>query len=109
MRDSQRIKCFVNFFIIKLYKFFGGDVGMKVIKLMLQDTEIARVVDGKFKNTMTPVGICPPDFYTWYNDCFYSIKNARTFEERFEAVKEQRYFCYSKPTLKLIAEEVSNE
>jgi len=78
---------------------------MKVIRLMLQDTEIARVEDGEFKNTMTPVGICPPDFYQWYNDSFYGIKNARTFEERFEAVKNNQYFCYTKPHLKLIAEE----
>lgn len=79
---------------------------MKVIKLMIKDEEIARVEDGVFSNTITPVGICPPKFSQWYEDCFYGIKGTRTFEERFEAVKAGNYFCYSKPQLKLEAEEI---
>lgn len=81
---------------------------MKVIKLLIKDEEIARVVDGKFSTTIKPVGVCPPNFNRWYEDCFYGIKNARTFEERFEAVKAGNYFCYSKPQLKLVAEEIQN-
>ena len=79
---------------------------MKVIKLMIKDEEIARVEDGKFFTTIKPVGVCPPNFNQWYEACFYGIKNARTFEERFEAVKAGNYFCYSKPQLKLVAEEI---
>lgn len=81
---------------------------MRVISLVLADREIARVEEGVFKQLveLDPKNIeLLPDnlFQTWYEDCFYGIPNSSTFEERFELVKEQNYFCYSKPKLKLAA------
>ncbi len=82
---------------------------MKIIRLLIGGSEIARVTDGIFSNTITPMGICPPNFAQWYEDCFYGLKGTRTFEERFEAVKSGNYFCYSKPCLKLEAVEEQDD
>jgi hypothetical protein len=82
---------------------------MKIIRLLIGGSEIARVTDGIFSNTITPMGICPPNFAQWYEDCFYGLKGTRTFEERFEAVKSGKYFCYSKPCLKLEAVEEQDD
>lgn len=79
---------------------------MKIISMLLGDEEIARVEDGVFKNVVEPAnkweGAPNNLFKTWYEDCFYA-KKADTFDERFERAKEQDYFCYSKPHIKLAA------
>lgn len=94
--------------LIAKENFMGGLKNMKVISLILADREIARVEEGVFKQLveLSPKNMeLLPDnlFQTWYEDCFYGIPNSSTFEERFELVKEQNYFCYSKPKLKLAA------
>lgn len=77
---------------------------MRVISMRLSDIELARIEEGKFvpvlelKNRQYG-----PDFKQWYEDCFYGIKNSRTFDERYELVESNGYFCYSKPELTLIA------
>lgn len=80
---------------------------MRVISVLLGGKEVARVEEGVFKNLVeveTKSGLTSANiFHDWYNDCFYGIPNSSTFEERFELVKKQNYFCYSKPQLKLAA------
>lgn len=78
---------------------------MKVIKMILGDKEIARIVDGVFEEKVICNHRFAPNFRNWYDDCFYNIKGSKSFEERFELVKKNNYFCFSKPSLKLIAEE----
>ena len=78
---------------------------MRVISLVLADKEVARVEEGVFKNLIEIKGSHIPNdiLKQWYDDCFYNIKNSSTFDERFELVKEQNYFCFSKPKLQLAA------
>lgn len=77
----------------------------RVISIMLADKEVARVVEGKFENLIEPKGSYVPRtvFSEWYNDCFYGIREASTFDQRFQLVQDNNYFCFSKPKLKLIA------
>ncbi|MBD5526518.1 MAG: hypothetical protein HDR04_19385 [Lachnospiraceae bacterium] len=81
---------------------------MKIISMILADREIARVEEGVFKQLVEfgskNIELLPDNlFQTWYDDCFYGIPKSSTFEERFELVEEQNYFCYSKPKLQLAA------
>ena len=78
---------------------------MRVISMILADKEVARVEEGQFKNLIEIQNRFVPNnvFSDWYDDCFYGIKNSSTFDDRFRLVKENNYFCYSKPELKLIA------
>mgnify|MGYP003293953904 CR=1 FL=1 len=73
--------------------------------MILGKKEIARITDGRFENILVCDHQFAPDFQNWYDNCFYGIKNAHTFEERFELAKAGQYFCYSKPSLKLVVEE----
>ena len=65
----------------------------------------------KFRGFTHKIGNHPfaPNFQNWYDDCFYNIRGAKTFEQRFELVKQGQYFCFSKPALKLIAEELKED
>ena len=75
----------------------------KIISMMIKDQEIARVSkDGlqAFINLNSPLA---PKLQDWYNASFYGIKNAKTFEERWDRVEENNYFCYLKPHLVLVA------
>ena len=83
-----------------------GGLYLKIIKMILGEKEIARIIDGKFVNIVVCNHPFAPNFQKWYEDCFYGIENAQSFEVRFEFVKIGQYFCYSKPSLKLMAEEV---
>ena len=80
---------------------------MRVISMLLADREIARVEEGVFRILIEPKrgdDLLPDNLYqSWYEDCFYGIENSSTFDERFELVEVQNYFCYSKPKLKLAA------
>ena len=78
---------------------------MRVISMILADKEVARVEEGQFKNLIEIQNCFVSNnvFSNWYDDCFYGIKNSATFDDRFRLVKENNYFCYSKPELKLIA------
>ena len=78
----------------------------KIIKMILGGKEVAKVTDGVFENILICNHKFAPDFHSWYDNSFYNIKNSRTFEERFELVKQNNYFCFSKPSLILIAEEI---
>ena len=79
---------------------------MKIIRMILGEEEIARITDGKFENILICNHYLAPNFHNWYDDCFYGIAHSRTFEQRFDLVKQKQYFCYSKPSLKLVAEEI---
>lgn len=78
---------------------------MKIIKMILGDKEIARITDGRFENILICDHPFAPNFQEWYNNCFYGIEVAQTFEERYELAKAGHYFCYSKPFLQLVVEE----
>lgn len=45
-----------------------------------------------------------PNLREWFDACFYSLP-CETFDERYEFVKADAYFCYLKPTLKLVVKE----
>ena len=79
---------------------------MKVIRMVLGETEVARITDGVFEDLLKSKHEFAPNFQNWYDDCFYGIKGAKEFEARFEYVKIGNYFCFSKPSLKLIAQEI---
>ena len=79
---------------------------MKIIKMILGENEVARITDGVFENIVICNHPFAPNFQNWYDDCFYNIRGAKTFEQRFELVKQGQYFCFSKPAVKLIAEEI---
>ncbi|MBD5452323.1 MAG: hypothetical protein HDR25_06745 [Lachnospiraceae bacterium] len=76
---------------------------MRVISMMLAGREIARVEEGEFRDLRERRDKFDPNLQQWYDDCFYSVPNSTTFEERLKLVKDNHYFCYSKPDLKLIA------
>lgn len=76
---------------------------MKVISMFAGEKEIARIEEGKFKQLVETKGPLAPNFQDWYNNCFYSVANSKSFEERFKLVEENNYFCYSNPHIKLIA------
>lgn len=76
---------------------------MRVISMLLGDWEIARIEEGKFTYITEFKGVSNPDVVGLYNDCFYDVPNSSTFDERFELVREHKYFCWSKPALQLVA------
>ena len=78
----------------------------KVIRMYLGDSEVARVTDGVFEDLVNSKHPFAPNFKEWYDACFYHLPGEVTFEERFEFVKCGHYFCYLKPSLKLVAEEI---
>ena len=78
---------------------------MKVIRMILGETEVARITDGVFEDLLQCKHEFAPNFENWYDDCFYNIRGSKEFGARFELVKQGHYFCFSKPSLKLIAEE----
>lgn len=78
---------------------------VKMIKMMIGNKELARITDGVFTNIIPCRHEFSPDFRAWYDDCFFEIENAQTFEERFEHVLNGNYFCFTKPSVKLVAEE----
>ncbi len=78
----------------------------RVISIMLLGEEWARVVEGKFEvliESKNPRVSSRTMLLEYYNDSFYNHKDASTFDQRFQLVKEKKYFCYSKPGLELIA------
>lgn len=64
---------------------------------MLGDKERARITDGVFTNSISCRNEFSPNFKEWYDDCFFGIENAQTFEERFEHALNGNYFCFTKP------------
>ncbi|MCR5517274.1 MAG: hypothetical protein K6F17_01715 [Lachnospiraceae bacterium] len=78
---------------------------MKVISMMMGTIEVAKIEDGKFTNIVKNSSGLIPSFIQLYDDCFYGIPHSNTFEERYSLVTKNNYFCYTKPTLKLIAKE----
>ena len=79
---------------------------MKVIRMILGEKEVARVTEGVFEDLLQNRHPFAPNFQNWYDESFYGIPCARTFEERYVMVKHGQYFCFSKPALKLVAEEI---
>ncbi len=79
---------------------------MRVISLILADKEVARVEEGRFNQIVETKGRFAPNFAEWYDACFFGIANSETFDERFERVRENNYFCFKKPALKLIARNI---
>ena len=79
----------------------------KVIRMYLGEREVARITDGVFEDLVNSNHPFAPDFRVWYDECFYHLQAEVTFEERFELAKCGQYFCFSKPSLKLVAEEIS--
>ena len=78
---------------------------MKIIKMISGEHELARITDGVFTNTILCRHPFSPNFKEWYDDCFFGIENAETFEQRYEHAKNGNYFCYSKPSVRLVIEE----
>ncbi|MBE5970671.1 MAG: hypothetical protein E7242_10620 [Lachnospiraceae bacterium] len=79
---------------------------MKIIKLILAGEEIARVTDGKIDKIRMSDSPYSFNLEQLYDACFYGIKNAIDFDERFELAKNGNYFCWMKPQLKLETEEI---
>lgn len=84
----------------------GGNVMKKSITMVLGGMTVANVVDGDFHTIMDNRHPFALNFMDLYDACFYGIENSSTFERRFELVQSGQYFCYLKPSLKLVAEEV---
>lgn len=82
---------------------------MRYISMMLAEEEIARIEEGVFKKIMKCNGFFIPNFEDWYNDSFYNIPNSKTFDQRYELVRNNNYFCYSKPDIRLIARDTEVE
>lgn len=78
---------------------------MKIIRMYSGNTELAKITDGKFEQIIESKSRFSPNFQEWYDCCFFD-SNATTFDERFELVKQSNYFCYMKPSVRLIAEEI---
>lgn len=78
---------------------------MKTIKMLLGGELIAEVVDGEFHCIMKSDHPFALNFKELYDACFYNMVGSSTFEGRFELAKYGHYFCYLKPSLKLIVEE----
>lgn len=83
---------------------------VKCLKMCLRDgegveREIARAYADRFEVLLEP-GPFMPDLRGWYEDCFFNVEDSATFEQRFQRVAENHYFCFSKPALKLYACEV---
>ena len=81
---------------------------MRVISMFLGDWEIARVEEGKIRQLAEFKGISQPNVSQLYEDCFYDVPDSSTFDERFELAREHKYFCWSKPALKLVARTLPN-
>ena len=82
---------------------------MKIIKMMLGGEEVARITDGQFEAKLINTSPFAFNLKSMYDNCFYGISDTATFEQQFEAAKNGRYFCYSKPSLKLVTEETDDE
>lgn len=79
---------------------------MRVIRMILGEREVARVTENGFQDLLNNRHPFAPNFQNWYDESFYNIPGARTFEDRYALVKHGQYFCFSKPALKLVAEEI---
>lgn len=81
---------------------------MKVIKMMIGGHHIATISDHGMETFIKP-HMYAPNLDEWYGACFYSIPHSDTFEQRYDLVVQNNYFCYLKPSLKLVAEDVDSE
>lgn len=80
---------------------------MKRIRMFAGEIELAQIVDGRYEEIFQRADSeFSKPFIDLYEKCFYNIKNSKTFEERFELVQQGMYFCYEKPSVRLIAEEI---
>lgn len=79
---------------------------MKVIRMILGGKEIARITENGFQDLLNNPHSFAPNLMNWYDESFYGIPCAKTFEERYVMVEHGQYFCFSKPALKLVAEEI---
>lgn len=70
----------------------GGEKMKGVISIMMLGEEWARVVEGKFEvliESKNPRVSSRTMLLKCYNDCFYNHKDASTFDQRFQLVKEK--------------------
>lgn len=84
---------------------FYGRRDMKTIKMVLGNRIIAEVNDGELHdllNNRHPFALKPQELY---DASFYGIPHSSTFDDRVKLVQAGQYFCYVKPSLKMIVVE----
>lgn len=78
---------------------------MKTIIMVLGNMIIAEVNDGNFHsllNNRHPFALNPQELY---DASFYGVPHSETFDDRVKLVQAGQYFCYVKPSLKMIVVE----